>query len=120
MPFDGTPTKLMLSDLAWRLRNPETWPTDFEWLYEECHMCAMGLALSLLGRGAEVLECNPSDSYAHAAELTRSVVIGTHEMSEDEFDAIFRDVSDELEIRMKDVTPEHVADAIDLYLARVP
>lgn len=33
-----------LEGLAYRLRHKETWPKDFEFDFDRCHRCAMGLA----------------------------------------------------------------------------
>ena len=33
-----------LKNLSYALRHRETWPAGFEWNYQDCYKCAMGLA----------------------------------------------------------------------------
>lgn len=39
--------KPSLRGLSFVLRNPDTWPKGFEWNYDRCSNCAMGLSVRL-------------------------------------------------------------------------
>lgn len=101
MPFDGempdrsVPT---LENLAFLLRNPETWPYAFEWDYSRMDRCALGLARAVWGK---------------SAFIPREISWRVHEQLPGYFPAV--SAFDIIE-QMRRVQPEQVADAIDRYL----
>lgn len=103
MPFDGTITAPSLTLLSEILRGgPEhpMWPEGFVWDYTHCHSCAIGLVERL---------------WLSGKELAMSSVFS---IKSADADRIFFDLSNELNVPfMKDITPTHVADAIDEHLA---
>lgn len=101
MPFDPTPPDLSfpsLPNLAYALRHKETWPKNFpEWDYAWWGCCAATLAGCLWGFEANWL-------------LPKQIATKVGRTREHETYAQWRK-------RTAAVTPEHVADAIDRYLA---
>jgi hypothetical protein len=96
-----TPKKRDLSELSKVLRNKELWPKDFVWNYNDCEMCAMGLAQALWTEQIRRL-----NSYEMSAAFDIP-----WEVAEE----IFFNLSDNID---EIITPEQVADAIDLYLSK--
>jgi hypothetical protein len=89
-----------LQNLATVLRHREMWPRGFEWCYSNPSTCAMGLAWRL-------------------GMISRTCLLSAAEEFGIPFDVairIFLFLGLECG-EAKDVTPEHVADAIDAYLA---
>ena len=108
MPFDGTPTAPDLSvpsleNLAYALRHRETWPLGFRWNYCSAYGCAIGLAERLWGRQAPLSVVDaPNDSPIFFR--CRVPFVWWKPFARR---------------WMKDVQPEHVADAIDRHKTRV-
>jgi hypothetical protein len=105
MPFDGrgfdvgAPSLRTLADV---LRDRSRWPADMpEWDYAEPSCCGIGIARFLWGRRDQSISQLFSIPYSAAI-------------------AIFCYAHTPLRIYCSAVTPEHVADAIDAYLASVP
>lgn len=119
MPFDSKPEKsLSYADLAWRLRNPDTWPANFEWDYIDCAACAMGLAWRLMSDNPlqeAFYEDLPDDTITR---LVRRVIADSEVMPDADFRRIFWNLAIWHSVRASDITPDHVADAIDEFLAR--
>ena len=108
--------------LSYALRHPETWPADFVWDCSTCKTCAIGLALRLwpflkLPKGQRVQETWVAREMALPLREAKRIffclapasrVVTKHHW--------FR--ADEAEWRydFKEVTPDHVADAIDRHL----
>jgi hypothetical protein len=116
MPFDGrnhtTPdlTVPSLEALSYALRHREVWPEGFRWNYDHCYGCAIGLAARLLNQNAIAL-ATPSGmarlfgcSTLAARDIfwRLSVILG---------------FSNDHNLYRGRITPEHVASAIDDYLA---
>jgi hypothetical protein len=89
-----------LQNLATVLRHREMWPEGFEWNYEKCSTCAMGLAWRL-----GMISCHGISKAAEEFGIPYNVAF-----------RIFLWLTIERG-GGKNVTPEHVADAIDAYLA---
>jgi hypothetical protein len=105
MPFDNPNVDQMsLATLAWRLRNPETWPEGFKWDYRDCTTCAVGLAAAIHYGTVNRWE----DVYDRLFDM----------VPDDQFRSIFCFLHHSLHLRRHAITPEHVADAIDEYLAK--
>lgn len=112
MPFDSLPqTELTLARLAVVLRDRSMWPEGFRWDYGECVSCAMGLAYQLK-RGNRLLFRGYD-----AVQKMREIIEDAHDMPIDEFAPIFFHLADTPE-GCADITPEHVASAIESHLAR--
>ena len=95
-----TPT---LAGLAWLLRHKEAWPEGFEWDFDDCFRCGMGLAAQLWD--------------ACAFDLTLSLSAGQAviwDIPYDEANRIFLVGAS----NSTWITTEMVADRIDAYLAR--
>lgn len=116
MPFDSKPEgRLTLADLSWRLRNPGTWPLGFRWDYDNCNQCAMGLAWQLSGG-----KKNPFGelTFEQSLKLTMAALADAELKDHDAFREIFSRLHARKHIFSRmDITPYHVADAIDGYLA---
>ena len=109
MPFDGIPDleTPSLAALSYALRHPETWPEGFVWGFSSCETCAMGLA-SLLWR--EISRGVPQDM--DVLNASRMAIIF----------AMPERVAFEIFLRAgfvlaSPITPTHIADLIDDYLA---
>jgi hypothetical protein len=89
-----------LQNLATVLRHREMWPTDFEWDYSQCSTCAMGLAWRL-GMISNCCTNTAAEEFGIPYNVAFRIFLWL---------AIERGEG-------KNVTPEHVADAIDAYLA---
>lgn len=104
MPFDNTPQrttpKPSLAELARLLRCREEWPAGFHWDYRFSFSCAGGLA-----------ELAWKDAGWYSVRLPAEVYSGVRPPRG--LLLFFSRAA-----RMKAVQPEHVADAIDAYLAR--
>jgi hypothetical protein len=111
MPFDfpAEPSVITvprtLEGLAFALRHRELWPVGFEWNYKECKKCAMGLAYRLWDLG----------HYGNACTYGLVETCG-QEHNTEKFRDIFVRLGADVPGGMSDITPEHVADAIDRYL----
>ena len=109
MPFDfpSHPDELTfpktLESLSFILRNRQFWPRGFEWNYMRCGSCALGLARDLWWSHRP----NGDNVYAVASELSAD---------EESMNPIFTGLAIKLNKQMIQITPEHVADAIDAYL----
>jgi hypothetical protein len=98
-----------LRQLSFALRNQETWPEGFTWDYDHCAKCAMGLAINMGMTSAQSIE-EDNWLYSHTAvqdafSLPERIVV-----------SIFRDASHHYDVTREEVTPEMVADLIDVYL----
>ncbi len=91
-----------LQNLATALRHREMWPTDFEWSYSSCSTCAIGLAWRL-----GMISCHGISAAAREFGIPYNVAF-----------PIFLWLGLECG-GGQNVTPKHVADAIDAYLATV-
>lgn len=106
MPLDAAPevnTQPSLAHLSHVLRHQELWPLGFEWDYDDCRRCAMALAHDLYEavRTPCLIEMGRVFELPHRVAWT--IFIQCYEL-----------------LRLpapEDVTPEHVASAIDSYLA---
>ena len=105
MPFDGRgfdvgpPSLRTLADV---LRDRSRWPKGIpEWDYGSARTCAMSLAVLLWPERVRTIG-DLADKLGLSMPVTFRLFFGTHG------------------IRASDVTPHHVADAIDAYLATVP
>lgn len=102
MPFDGpipTTDKPSLAALSYVLRHREMWPEGFVWDYGSCTRCAMGLSTVL---------------WRTMGTPCTEIMVRSFKMNRDDAQHIFlflhkNDVSE--------ITPQHVADAIDRLLA---
>lgn len=113
MPFDALTFTPAITDtpsleaLSYALRHQETWPVGFEWDYSTCDTCAMGLTAQLWS--AATLPPNAIDvplwAFVHF-RMPSAVSKG-----------IFLRLGQRRDVRDANITPEHVADAIDAYLA---
>ena len=119
MPFDSLPLdeaaaafarfhdEPTLRGLSYALRHRETWPIGFAWQYEDCTSCAMGLAVDLIQPVPR-----PRYVYDHGMFVRAQFCLGWTA-----YEAIFESLNETHAIHRRQVTPEHVADAIDRYLA---
>ena len=115
MPFDSKPEgRLTLADLSWRLRNPGTWPPGFRWNYGNCDHCAMGLAWQLSGGRKQPFN---ELTLGQSLKLTMAVLADAELKDFADFCDIFLRLHTGKHIGYMDITPHHVADAIDGYLA---
>jgi hypothetical protein len=92
-----------LQNLATVLRHREMWPTGFKWDYSSCLTCAMGLAwrLSMI---SDCCTLSAAEEFGIPFDVaTRIFLLLTIECGGG-----------------KNVTPEHVADAIDAYVGCSP
>jgi hypothetical protein len=94
-----TPT---LENLATVLRHRQMWPEGFEWDYRCCESCALGLAWRL-----GMISLDTIHTAAEEFDIPYYVAM-----------RIFLLLAAKCG-GMRDITPEHVADAIDAYLATV-
>lgn len=112
MLFDSTPTPDLsiatLPNLSWLLRHPEAWPSGFEWNYYDCRTCAMGLASTLWSGFHE-----PVTGVGRALDWVSHIFNMENKEAED----IFSQLDNILGFTTRFITPIHVADAIDQYLA---
>jgi hypothetical protein len=108
MPFDGRgfdvgpPSLRTLADV---LRDRSRWPKGIpEWDYRRARTCAIALA-ALLWPERLLTIGDLADKFGLSMPVTWRLFFDTHGTHG---------------IRASDVTPHHVADAIDAYLATVP
>lgn len=117
--------KPSLHALSYALRHPDTWPKGFVWDYSKCDQCAMGLAHALWGEiipdahrydGATIMAREFAIPYSAAESIflakgynawcpTSVVTSGRLWWKREKY-----------RTDLKAVTPEMVADQIDLYL----
>lgn len=113
MPFDSLPqTELTLARLAVVLRDRSMWPDGFEWNYGDCPRCAMGLAYEI--KTGKYLDGIYGSNVTRAI---RRLINDAKAMKIKDFNGIFWKLNERLEIHSYQVTPEHVASAIESYLA---
>lgn len=91
-----------LEGLAYALRHREVWPKGFGWSYLECNHCAMGLACQL---------------WREVSIPTLGYVKDPLDIEQEDAERLFIGLGRAINIPMRNVTPEHVADAIDALLA---
>ena len=107
MPKPPTLNAPSLRSLSAILRNRALWPEGFVWDYGNCETCAMGLA-ARMWKGLSPT----TSSLGPALEISSAVT-----------DRLFLDVDGSIQrrkrVKFDDITPEHVADEIDRYLAFV-
>lgn len=110
-----------LEGLAWRLRHPETWPTDFVWDYSDCRTCAMGLAYRLIAGPIKDPDYIEDFVIEHLPEVRD---VADREQLSSSAEEIFYDLHTVYFSHKcgggwrTQITPRMVADAIDAYLAR--
>ena len=105
MPFDGVDTKPAQPDAAYLsrvLRDRSMWPDGFEWCFSDSSSCALGIARSIwpnrIGGG--------SISVGTAFGLSATAV-----------HSVFYVRGDKPVDLARDITPLHVADALDRAIA---
>ena len=98
-------SKPSLEALAFMLRHREMWPGGFEWNYNECSTCAVGMARRLWESSIPTRYCISED------------VAKAFGMRECDASLIFIRAARRRYILATSVTPEMVADDIDAYLA---
>jgi hypothetical protein len=117
MPFDFLPAEtrtLTLAELSRVLRNPQEWPKGFKWNYGSCRQCGMGLAFRLLKKKLPLgMDLRDIGSLV----MSRRLGIPYEAAKGIFFDVGKADKFGERTIERTDITPIHVADAIDAYLA---
>jgi hypothetical protein len=96
--------KPSLEALSFMLRHRETWPPGFEWNYTHCRSCAFGLAQKTWRLIANF-------------GLVDEIAAQWFNISENDAFQIFYRTSIKRRCAMGAVTPEMVADDIDLHLA---
>jgi hypothetical protein len=112
MPFDATPAPVItdtpsLEALSYALRHPEVWPPDFRWNYQTFLTCGVGLSQLLWRKIDDMGTCEP----------TRIWAARSFRMPERRALDIFCGLAVIHNVMPWEITPEHVADAIDAYLA---
>lgn len=100
-----------LKALSYLLRHKDLWPKYFTWNYNRCNQCAVGLAAELWGHVNTDSVYTAMDDMAILMDMPGYAVTdifsgGGHWMSK-------------VEYKLKDVTPEMVADQIDIYLSHI-
>lgn len=98
-----------LRSLSFALRHPETWPEGFVWDYSLCTKCAAGLAMRL---------------WVNMEQTRSGSMIGFWAAREfsipmEPANRIFRRLGHINLCDDKDITPIHVADAIDAYCGTI-
>lgn len=114
--------KPSLNGLSYALRHPDTWPKGFYWDYSECETCAMGLAHRLW---SVIPETTPDDGpsvmareFALPYAVSKSIFVGGKWTPiEIEETGTLWWKKRETSFSFRSVTPEMVADQIDIYLA---
>lgn len=100
-PFLHDLSKPGLDALSHILRHKELWPAGFEWNYENCESCAIGLAAKLWA-----IKCPCSRTVAHSMGMPVYAAVD-----------IF-DLGGKWKPKSIDaITPDMVADQIDKYIA---
>lgn len=99
MPFDSAPASktLSLSQLAAILRDRSRWPDGFKWGYMLPQSCAIGL----MNIVSDDEDCD---------------ILLEDAMGWGKFDEIFFSYGVQKEMDMADITPEHIAGAIEQYI----
>jgi hypothetical protein len=101
-----------LSSLSYALRHPETWPDAFFWDYEDCKSCAIGLTCQLWSVSA------PQEA---DVDVRLYLVSQCFRMPIEAARRVFLEVvppwSWRRPFNRHHVAPEHVAMAIDRYVA---
>ena len=110
--------KPSLEGLAYALRHPEVWPEGFEWGYGECETCAVGLASKLWSMGFAKWYAAWLDGEVDTHVTNASAWVSEHLHLPDPIArAIFMRLNHQHH-GYHNVTPHHVATAIDAYLAQ--
>ncbi len=94
--------------LAYVLRHRETWPSEFVWDFATCGNCAMGLSYALWHK----LEHPTAAWFGGVAELLRIP-------ARDAFEN-FVESNRWSDLKRPKITPEMIADEVDLYLVTHP
>ena len=103
------PSAPTLAELAEILRNRSRWPEGFEWDFNDCRTCAMGLAKVLVdgAKGVEKWHIDHAERWAE----------GMFGLDWREVRELFGvEVADRYEIAVCEVTPEQVAMGIENWL----
>lgn len=95
-----------LEGLSWLLRHSEQWPAGFVWDYGDCDKCAMGLAAKLWHHSFQKTD--------HHGYYCWS--INSFKLSSKIVERIFYNLNKVYGMHRLNITPIHVADAIDEYL----
>lgn len=97
-----------LRNLAYILRHREWWPEGFEWNYQHCSTCAIGLSDKLWGVRPYKLDDGA------LPELSQSYhdIFADSDTKRTFWDRVFL-----RELKFHQVTPEQVADQIDEFLS---
>lgn len=100
-----------LEALAYALRHPHTWPDGFRWDYRACETCAMGMAFELW----RTIDGNDLPEIARGFHMSidSAAQVFVHLAGPPPLDSTWQ-------MKAAAITPEHVADAIDAYLATHP
>lgn len=115
--------KPTLHGLSYALRHPDTWPEDFVWDYNDCNQCAVGLACNLWFK-KYIDELDHKESASFMAKKFSMPYTDSNNIFLGHGDWAYRTVAfvgipiGKTQIDFKNVTPEMVADEIDLYLKR--
>lgn len=114
MPFDGTnaaPSLTLLSEILRGGPEHPMWPEGFMWRYSECKTCAIGLACNIW---TEL----PAAQGIPAVGWASQEVAAAFSMEQGLARQIFFRLHEHLGFASyRQITPTHVADAIDQYLA---
>ena len=102
-----------LRALSFILRNKELWPRDFVWDFLDCATCAMGLAWRLWA-----ISSPNSTAMAHAFGISQQISTDIF-VGRSLFEARGQGWLYRPGLLAVDVQPEHVAAAIDQYLAKM-
>lgn len=104
-------SKPSLGTLSHILRHKELWPEGFEWMFSDCNHCAMGLAMHLwcskriLGIASSFVKMDQVFCMPH--EYVMDIFMGRGTWSP-------KMLSGNPDLKV--ITPEMVADQIDIYL----
>ena len=104
-------TKPSLSTLAFVLRHRELWPEGFEWDYNDCEQCGMGMAfrLGLAARPSHETVGPSLDAVTEAFDLSEDAALKLFVYAQMDLPASHRS--------RRFVTPDHVATLIEQHLA---
>lgn len=107
-------SKPSLEALSHVLRHPEKWPEGFEWDYEWCSTCAMGLAGLLWN---QLVSDDPNEMLDRTASLFAARRADMAPIFSGDGNWIPLAEGCTVLRNLKSVTPDIVADEIDKYLA---
>lgn len=119
--------KPSLATLSYALRHPDTWPDNFEWNYQYCDNCAMGLAHALwkaIPQGSNDMNTGSSrmaKAFAMPFAAAKNVFFGNFDWmpTKTKVKGILWWKKTTRKANHEAVTPEMVADQIDKYLKKV-